>query len=72
MSTRPRLLLYQSFEAREVPLLFVFRESAEIAKYAANNFLTINISFINEIVDLCEATGAAVAEVANELEKTTV
>lgn len=61
--------LYQSLEARDVPLLFVSRESAEIAKYAANTFLAMKISFINEIADLCEATGATVGEVAHAIGK---
>ena len=39
-------------------------ESAEITKYAANAFLATKISFINEISQLCEATGADVHAVA--------
>lgn len=45
-------------------LLITDPESAELIKYAANAFLAIKIGFINEIADVCERTGAQVAEVA--------
>lgn len=57
--------LYQPLALREAPLMFVSRESAELAKYAANAFLAMKISFINEMADLCEAVGANVQEVAD-------
>lgn len=44
-------------------------ESAELAKYAANAFLALKISFINEIADLCEEVGANVQEVASAIGK---
>lgn len=47
-----------------VPLLFVSRRTSEMIKYAANCFLSMKISFINEIADLCEVAGADVGEVA--------
>ena len=40
------------------------RRTAELTKYAANAFLAIKISFINEMADLCEAVGADVQDVA--------
>ena len=40
------------------------RRTAELTKYAANAFLAVKISFINEIADLCEAVGADVQDVA--------
>ena len=49
--------------------MFVDRESAELAKYAANAFLALKISFINEIADLCELIGADVQEVASAIGK---
>jgi UDPglucose 6-dehydrogenase len=49
--------------------MFVERESAELAKYAANAFLALKISFINEIADVCEAVGADVQEVASAIGK---
>lgn len=48
----------------QVPLLFVSRRTSELIKYSANSFLSMKISFINEIADLCEAAGADVQEVA--------
>jgi UDPglucose 6-dehydrogenase len=57
--------LYKPLALRNAPVMFVSRESAELAKYAANAFLAMKISFINEIADLCEEVGADVQEVAN-------
>jgi UDPglucose 6-dehydrogenase len=59
--------LYKPLALRNAPVIFVARESAELAKYAANAFLAMKISFINEIADLCEATGAHVQEVATAI-----
>lgn len=56
--------IYRPLSLRETPLLFTDRETAEIIKYAANAFLAIKISFINEIADLCEAVGTDVQDVA--------
>jgi UDPglucose 6-dehydrogenase len=50
--------LYKAARLRNAPVMFVSRESAELAKYSANAFLAMKISFINEIADLCEAVGA--------------
>ncbi len=46
------------------PLVITDPVSAEMIKYAANAFLAIKISFINEIAGLCEKVGADVTEVA--------
>ncbi len=59
--------LYQPLSLRGSPVLFSGRESAELAKYAANAFLAMKISFINEVADLCEAVGADVQEVASAI-----
>ncbi len=48
----------------EVPLVRTDINSAEMIKMAANAFLATKISFINEIANVCEETGADVAEVA--------
>jgi UDPglucose 6-dehydrogenase len=67
---RARLLmerLYKPLALRNAPVMFVSRESAELAKYTANAFLAMKISFINEIADLCEAVGADVQEVATAI-----
>jgi UDPglucose 6-dehydrogenase len=59
--------LYKPLALRNAPVMFVSRESAELAKYSANAFLAMKISFINEIADLCEAVGANVQEVATAI-----
>ena len=59
--------LYKPLKLRNAPVLFTSRESAELAKYAANAFLAMKISFINEIADLCEEVGADVHEVASAI-----
>jgi UDPglucose 6-dehydrogenase len=67
---RARMLmerLYKPLALRNAPVMFVSRESAELAKYTANAFLAMKISFINEIADLCEAVGADVQEVATAI-----
>ena len=46
------------------PVLFVGRRTSELIKYAANAFLAVKITFINEIADLCEQVGADVQQVA--------
>ena len=56
--------LYRPLNLIEAPILVTGLESAEITKYAANAFLATKISFINEIADLCEKTGADVHAVA--------
>ena len=61
--------LYKPLAICKSPLMFVSRESAELAKYAANAFLALKVSFINEVADLCEAVGADVQEVASAIGK---
>jgi UDPglucose 6-dehydrogenase len=58
---------YKPLTLRNAPLIFVSRESAELAKYAANAFLAMKISYINEIADLCEKVGADVQQVATAI-----
>ena len=53
--------LYRGFEA---PILFVSPESAELIKYAANSYLAIKLSYINEIADLCDKLGADIQQVS--------
>lgn len=59
--------LYEPLALRKAPIVFTTRESAELAKYAANAFLAMKITFINEVADLCEMVGADVGEVANAI-----
>jgi len=56
--------IYRPLFLNQAPLLFTGRRTAELTKYAANAFLAMKISFINEIADLCEAVGADVQDVA--------
>ncbi len=56
--------LYRPLYLIEAPILFTSLESAELIKYAANSFLAMKISFINEMADLCERVGADVHELA--------
>ena len=46
------------------PYIITNRESAEMIKYASNDFLALKISYINEIANLCEITGANIQDVA--------
>ncbi|MBI1908538.1 UDP-glucose/GDP-mannose dehydrogenase family protein [Candidatus Uhrbacteria bacterium] len=59
--------LNASFIDAGVPYREMSRRSAEMAKVAANAFLATKISFINEIANLCERTGARVDEVAESM-----
>ena len=56
--------LYRPLYLLETPILFTGLETAELIKYAANGFLAMKISFINQIADLCEKVGADVHDVA--------
>ncbi len=56
--------LYRPLYLIETPILFTGLETAELVKYAANGFLAMKISFINQIADLCEKVGADVHDVA--------
>ena len=56
--------LYRPLNLNETPILATGIESAELTKYAANAFLAVKISFINQIADLCERVGADVHQVA--------
>ncbi len=56
--------LYRPLYLNETPIVFTARRTSELIKYAANAFLALKITFINEIADLCEAVGADVQHVA--------
>lgn len=56
--------LYRPLYLNETPILFTSRRTSELIKYAANAFLAMKITFINEMADLCEALGADVQQVA--------
>ena len=56
--------LYRPLYLNETPIVFTGRRTSELIKYAANAFLAMKITFINEMADLCEAVGADVQQVA--------
>ena len=56
--------VYRPLFLNKSPIQFTSRRSAELIKYAANAFLATKITFINEIADLCEKSGADVQDVA--------
>ncbi len=55
--------LYEPFVRSGNPIYFMDEKSAEMTKYASNSFLAAKISFMNEIANLCELTGAEVDKV---------
>ena len=55
--------LYEPFVRQGNPIYFMDERSAEMTKYAANSYLATRISFMNEIANLCERTGANVDNV---------
>ena len=59
------LEIYSPLRARGVPIVVTDVETAEMIKYASNSFLATRISFINEVAELCERTGADVQVVAH-------
>ena len=56
--------LYRPLYLIEAPIVFTGIETAELTKYAANAFLAMKVTFINELADLCEKVGADVHDVA--------
>ena len=56
--------IYRPLFLNQAPLLFTGRRTSELIKYAANAFLAMKISFINEMANLCEAVDADVHDVA--------
>jgi len=56
--------IYRPLHLNKSPIVEMSRRGAELTKYAANAFLAVKITFINEIADLCEKVGADVQDVA--------
>ncbi|HNX29694.1 MAG TPA: UDP-glucose/GDP-mannose dehydrogenase family protein [Syntrophomonadaceae bacterium] len=52
------------YEPFGLPIVSVSRRSAEMIKYAANNFLALKVSYMNDIANLCELVGADIEDVA--------
>ena len=61
--------VYRPLYINEKPIIHTNIETAEMIKYAANSFLALKISYINEIANLCEEVGADVHQVANGMGK---
>ena len=59
--------IYRPLYINETPFVYTTVETAEMIKYAANSFLAVKISYINEIANLCDEIGADVHVVANAL-----
>jgi UDPglucose 6-dehydrogenase len=57
-------ILKQIYEPFNIPLVSVRRRSAEMIKYASNDFLAMKISYMNDIANLCELVGADIQDVA--------
>ncbi len=56
--------IYRPLERNAGPIVYTSRRSAEMIKYAANVFLAMKVTFINEIADLCERVDADVLDVS--------
>jgi UDPglucose 6-dehydrogenase len=56
--------LYRPLYLIEAPIVFTGIEAAELTKYAANTFLAMKVTFINEMADICDRVGADVHDVA--------
>ena len=56
--------VYRPLFLNKAPILFTSRRTSELIKYAANAFLAVKITFINEMADLCEKVGADVQDVS--------
>lgn len=59
--------IYKPLFRRETPIVSTGIETAELTKYAANAFLAVKISFINEIAGICEVVGANVVDLAKAI-----
>ncbi|MCF2648460.1 MULTISPECIES: UDP-glucose dehydrogenase family protein [Bacillaceae] len=64
-SKRAKDILTSIYEPFKQPILTMNRRSAEMVKYASNDFLALKISFINDIANLCEAVGANIDDVTS-------
>ncbi len=63
-SREAEALLKKIYEPFGLPIVSVNRRSAEMIKYACNDFLALKISYMNDIANLCELVGADIDAVA--------
>ena len=59
--------IYDPLSIRETPIVMTTPENAELIKYAANSYLAMKVTFINEIANLCEKTNCDVQKVASAI-----
>ncbi len=63
-SKKAEEILRKIYEPFNLPIVSVTRRSAEMIKYASNDFLALKISYMNDIANLCELVGADIEDVA--------
>lgn len=61
---RARLVMEKVYEKLNQTVVYTNRRSAEMIKYASNDFLALKISYVNEIANLCEVLGADIDDVS--------
>ena len=66
-SKKAEKILKEIYKPFNLPIISVNRKSAEMIKYACNDFLALKISYINDIANLCELMGANIEEVVRRL-----
>jgi UDPglucose 6-dehydrogenase len=64
-SEKAKSILRELYSGFNCPLIETSQKSAELIKYAANSFLALKISYINEIALLCDALKINISEIAN-------
>ncbi len=63
-SEKAEAVLRKLYSTANIPMIVTDRVSAEMIKYASNDFLALKISYINEIANFCEIVGANIEDVA--------
>ncbi len=60
-------MLTRIYEPYNIPIVSVSRKSAEMIKYACNDFLALKLSYMNDIANICELVGADIQDVAKAM-----
>ncbi len=63
-SEKAEAMLREIYQPFDLPIVSVSRRSAEMIKYASNDFLALKLSYMNDIANLCELVGADIEDVA--------